>query len=264
MTNKSNGVTTAFLMIISLVVTAICVYGKPLLVHPPKDSTSALAMTVGEWIASDRPYKDVESQMAKDFASGKTPQMILQQCQRLAIRHPKDPVAQFAAVIAARGAYRVASPGGVLPYTLVETLAEHDPGNVHEYARFRFCMTEEAGRQLPLRNAEVIGKKLLQYNLKDSLVKINMIYMLCDSNHAQAALPYAQQWVKTEPNNEKAHSSLALVCQDLWFSTKNKSYGRLAVQEFRQFLRTAPPGDGFRERAENSIKVLQEEVAKAS
>ncbi len=254
---------TASLVIVSLAVAAVCAYGKPTTAHVPENMTSAPPMIVREWTASDLPYKDVENQMAKDFAGGKTPQTISEQYQRLAASRPKDPVAQFAAVIAARGAAREVNPGSILPYTLLETLAKHDPGNVHEYTRLRFCMTEETERQLSLRDTEAIGKKLLQYNPKDNLVKINLIYMLCDAGHAQAALPYAREWVKTEPNNPKTYTSLALVYQDLWVATKNKSYGRLAVKEFQQFLRVASPGDGFRRRAEHSIQVLQEEVARS-
>jgi len=232
--------------------------------HMAQGLTYAPALAVRQWTASDRPYKDVEAQMAQEFASGKTPQAILEQYQRLAANHPKDPVMQFAAVCAARGAVLASNAENLVPYALVQTLADFDPGNVHEYVRYRFCMTEEAGRNLPTQNTEAIGRRLLQYNPKDHFVRLNMIYMLCDSGHAQAALPYAQEWVKTEPNNEKAHSSLALVCQDLWFATKNKSYGRQSVEEFQRYLRVAPSGDGFRQNAEHSIKVIQEEVAKAT
>lgn len=254
MVNKVVGTKAVILVIMSL---TVCAHGKPIPVHPPMGLTSAPSMAVGEWTASDRPYKDLEHQMAKDFANGKNPQAILQECQRLAVRRPKDPVAQFAAMIAARGAYRVANPGGILPYELVETLAKNDPGNVHEYARFRFCMTEEAEKQLPLRDTEVIGEKLLQYNPKDDLVRINLIYMLCDANHAQAALPYAQQWVKTDPNSEKAHSSLALVYEDIWFKTKKRGDADKAVAEYQQFLRFAPPNDGFRQHAEHLIETIR-------
>ena len=261
MPDKSFKASAMFLVIMSLIVVAVGVYGRP--TAHPQGLTYAPAMMVGEWTASDRPYKDVEKQIAQDYTAGRNMQLVLKQWQQSAASNPKDPVTQFAVVFASRGAYRVANPGGILPYSLVETLAEHDPGNVNEYARFRFCMTEEAERQMPVWNAEAIGKKLLQYDPNDNLVKINLIYMLCDSGHPQAALPYAQQWVKADPNNEKVYSSLALVYQDLWFATKNKAYGRLAVREFQQFLHFASPGDGFRHRAEHSIQVLQEEVARA-
>ena len=127
----------------------------------------------------------------------------------------------------------------------------------------RFCMLEEADRPLLPHEAKAVGDKLLQYNPKDELVRINLIYMLCNEDYAQTALPYALGWVKTEPNNPKAHSSLALVYQDRWFETKNKRYGRLAVQEYQQFLRTAPPTDGFRGLAQRAIKFLQRDIAKA-
>ena len=239
----------------------VAIHGRP--IPTPRSLASAPSMTVGQWTSSDFPYKDVESKMAKDFASGKTPQVISQEYQALAVSRPKDAVSQFAAVIASRGQYRVSNPDASLPYSLVETLASHDPGNVHEYARMRFCMLEEADRPLPPNEAKAVGDKLLQYNPKDTLVRTNLIYMLCDGNHAEEATPYALKWVKTEPNNAKAHSSLALVYQDMWFATKNKKYGRMAVQEFQQFLRTASPNDGFRSLAQHSIKVLQGEVAKA-
>ena len=252
----------AFLIGILPAVVAVGTYGKVL--PTIRGLGSEPSMTISEWTASDTPYKDVESKMAKDFASGKTPRQISQEYRALAAKQPKDPVAQFAAVVAARGEFREANPEGSLPYSLVEMLVMHDPGNVHEYARMRFCMLQEADRRLPPANAKMIGDKLLQYNPKDALVRINLIYMLCDLDHAQAAMPYALKWVKSEPKNEKAHSSLALVYQDLWFATKNKLYGQLAVQEYQQFLRLAPPNDGFRGLAQNSINVLQQEIAKAS
>ena len=223
----------------------------------------SMFLAIGKWTASDAPYKEAEKQIAKDYADGKDMKDVLHQWQQVAVKNPKDPVVQLAAVFAARGVAKIANPDAALPYSLVETLASHDPGNVHEYARMRFCMLEEADRPLPPSEAKAVGNKLLQYNPKDTLVRTNLIYMLCDRDHAQAALPYALNWVKTEPNNAKAHSSLALVYQDRWFETKNKQYGRLAVQQFQQFLKTSAPNDGFRGNAQNSIKVLQEEVAKS-
>lgn len=261
MKHRSVAMYVGLLFIVLPITMTIGIYGKP--IPTPEGLGYVPSMTVGTWTASDQPYKDVEAKMAKEFASGKTPQAISQECQISAASRPKDPVAQFAAVIAARGAIRVADPEGTVPYSLVETLAMHDPGNVHEYTRMRFCMLEEADRRLPPDKAKSIGDKLLQYNPKDTLVRTNLIYMLCDSDHPREAMPYALKWVKAEPKNEKAHSSLALVYQDLWFATKNKQYGQLAVQEYQQFLRLAPPNDGFRGLAQNSINVLQQGIAKA-
>ena len=253
--------TTGLLVVLFLTVStsALC---KPV-IHAPRSLDTTPSLVVGKWTASDIPYKGVEKQIAKDYTDGRNMQDVLHQWQQAASKNPKDPVVQFAVVFAARGVAKIANPDASLPYSLVETLAKHDPGNVHEYTRMRFCMLQEADRRLPPSDAKMVGDKLLQYNPKDALVRINLIYMLCDDNHAKEALPYALEWAKAEPNNAKVHTSLALVYQDMWFATKNKQYGQMAVQEFQQFLRVAPSNDGFRGLAQNSIKVLQSEIAKS-
>lgn len=262
MSQKRFDLGTALLSIASFLTVITSAYCKPV-VHVPQSLDTTPSLVTGKWTASDAPYKGVEKQIAEDYTDGRNMQDVLHQWQQESLKNPKDPVIRFAVVFASRGVAKIANPDAALPYSLVETLASHDPGNVHEYARMRFCMLEEADRPLPPNEAKAVGNKLLQYNPKDTLVRTNLIYMLCDDNHAKEALPYALEWAKAEPNNAKVHTSLALVYQDMWFATKNKQYGRLAVQEFQQFLQIAPPSDGFRANAKNSIKVLQREVAKA-
>lgn len=262
MNKKEVGIGICAMLIALFLATGKSVLCKPNN-HVPKSLDTNPSLVIGKWTASDLPYKDAERQIAKDYTDGRNMQDVLHQWQQAAAKSPKDPVMQLAVVFAARGVAKIANPDAALPYSLVETLASHDPGNVHEYARLRFCMLEEADRPLPPNEAKAVGNKLLQYNPKDTLVRNNLIDMLCDDNHAKEALPYALEWAKAEPGNPKVHTSLALVYQDMWFATRNKQYGRMAVQEFQQFLQIAPPTDGFRANAKNSIKVLQREVAKA-
>ncbi len=251
------------IIVLCLLWTPSCAFAKQTTPSTVVPMNSADAIVVGQWTADDRPYKEVEARMAKDFATGRSPQAILDEYRILATAQPRNPVSQFAYVCAARGAALTAHPEESLPYELVETLAKHDPNNVHEYTRYRFCLAQEADRILPYQNAKAVGAKLLQYNASDHFVRTSLIYMLCDSDHPREAMPYALKWVKAEPKNEKAHSSLALVYQDMWFATKNKVYAVQAVQEYQQFLRFAPPNDGFRGLAQNSIKVLQQGIARA-
>lgn len=209
------------------------------------------------WSASNKPYKEIEDQIANEFNSGKKPEEIAQKYKALALSHPKDPLAQFAWVFAERGAVIITQPGGLVPYTLVEALAKSDPGNVFEYTRYRFCMTEEAGKTLPVQNIKAIGDKLLRHDPSDNSVRLNLIYALCDAGEPNMALPYALQWTKQEPSDAKAHSSLALVYEDIWFKTKKRSDADKAVAEYQQYLRFAPPNAGFRPRAEHLIETIR-------
>ena len=223
--------------------------------------TSAPPIVLSAWTASDQPYKTVEGLIKKEYAQGKSLGAIAQEYKATAQQRPSDPVAQLAWIYAARGAAVASSLDGSVPYALVEALAKSDPGNVHEYTRYRFCMTEEANKVLPAAQAKRIGDKLLAYDPHDDWVRLHLINMLCDGNQPDMAQPYALAWTKQEPNNPKAHSALGLAYFDLWEVShrKNKTYGNESIAEYQQYLRLAPPNDHFRPFAEKYIKYVQQD-----
>lgn len=248
--------------IISLLVMSVFgVNAKPFVPRPAENLTSAVPLVAGQWTASDRPYKDVEAQMAQEFKEGRSPQSILEHYHQLAKANPKDPVAQFAWVCAGRGAAWVSSSDGAMPRYLLDTLSKADPGNVREYTRYRFCLTDETDLILPAQNAELIGSRLLASNPKDNWVRLSLINMLCAApGGAKKALPHALNWVQVDPNYPKAHSSLAQVYFNQWEESgrRNKALGNRAIAEYQAYLRLAPPNDSFRPRAQSFIRHIQQ------
>ena len=235
--------------------------GEPSLPQGRGNMTSAPFIAAREWTASDNPYKDVESQMAKDFAEGKSSQAILEQYKKLAEAKPKDPVAQFAYVCAGRGAAWVISPKSAMPRYLLDTLTKADPGNVREYTRYRFCLTDETNLVLSVQNAELIGGRLLAANPKDNWVRLSLINILCATpGGTNKALFHALNWAKMDPNNPKAHSCLAQVYFNQWEEGKQKNMvvGSKAILEYQLYLKLAPANDSFRQHAQSFIRHIQQ------
>ncbi len=225
--------------------------------------TSATVIPSLKWQASDKPYKDVEDRIKQEYAEGKglSLQEIASEYHAKAKDNSKDPVAQFAWVYAERGAVWVSNSGGPIPRNLLDTLTKADPGNVREYTRYRFCLTDEANLVLPLKNAELIGGRLLASNPKDNWVRSSLINMLCGSTGGtKKALPHALNWVQQDPNNAKAHSSLAQVYFDQWEESgrKSKTLGDQATAQYKAYLKLAPANDGFRHHAESFIQHIQQ------
>ena len=216
------------------------------------------------WSASDKPYKDAEAQMAWEYAAGKTPQAILEEYRTVALQRPADPVAQFSWVNAEKGEILVSDSQRNIPDSLVKRLEGADPGNVHEFARCRYCMSQEAGLQPSLQWVIAVGEKLLHYDPKDQWVRTNMIYFLLNTKAGfQQALSRALYWVKLEPNNSKAHSTLALVYEDIWAADRkhHRSEAAKSVEEYRTYLRLAPTRDPFRQNAQYLVKTITQQAA---
>ncbi len=148
-----------------------------------------------------------------------------------------------------------------MPRYLLDTLTKSDPGNVREYIRYRFCLTDETDLVLPVQNAELIGGRLLASDPKDNWVRLSLINMLCAApGGAKRALPHALNWVQIEPNNPKAHSSLAQVYFDQWEESgrRNKTLGNRSIAEYQAYLRLAPATDSFRRHAQSFIRHIQQ------
>jgi len=224
--------------------------------------TLAPAIQSRAWTASDKPYTEARERIKKEYAEGKSLEAIAQEYRDLAISKPKDPVAQFAWVCAARGAAWVSSSEDSMPRYLLDTLTKSDPGNVREYTRYRFCLTDETDLVLPVQNADLIGNGLLASNPKDDWVRLSLINMLCAApGGTKKALPHALNWVQMEPSNPKAHSSLAQVYFNQWEESKrkNKVLGSRAVAEYQAYLGLAPANDSFRQHAQSFIRHIQQE-----
>ena len=213
------------------------------------------------WTASDKPYKEVTDKIKEEYAQGKSLESIAQEYKALALSRPKDPVAQYAWVCAGRGAVVVSSSEGMMPRYLLDTLTKADPGNVRAYTRYRFCLTDETDLVLPIKDAVSVGDRLLASNPKDGWVRSSLINMLCAAPGGTGkAVPYAVKWVQLEPNNPKAHSSLAQVYFGLWEGSnrKNVVLGNKAVGEYQAYLRLAPVNDNFRRHAQSFIRYVQQ------
>jgi predicted Zn-dependent protease len=227
-----------------------------------QDLTSAPPINSSSWTSSDQPYKEVEARIKKEYAQGKSLDAISQEYKALARRRPADPVAQFAWVYATRGAAFVNNKMHDDVPPLLQVLAASDPGNAHEYTRYRFCMTADADKILPAADARRIGDRLLRYDPHDDWVRTSLIYMLCDAGQPDMALPYALEGVKQKPKDPKAHTSLALVYQNRWFVSKRRADAHKAVVEYQKYLSLAPPTDVFRKSAELLVKNIESEAAK--
>ncbi len=231
----------------------------------PLSGTGALSAPVipnHAWTASDKSYQEAEDQIRKEYAGGKSLQSIAEEYRVVAKAKPKDPVAQFAWVCAERGAALVANPEKPLPPELLYTLTKADPGNVCLYTRYRFCITEEMNLALSLKNAKQIGDRLLAAYPKDEWVRLSLINMLSPlPGGSGVALPYALDGVRMQPNDPKAHSSLAETYFDLWVGGKprNTALGRKAISEFKVYLHLAPINDIFRRHAQSFIRYIQQE-----
>ncbi len=237
----------------------------PLLWTGPLSGTGALSAPVipsHAWTASNKPYQEAEDQIRKEYAGGKSLQSIAEEYRVVAKAKPKDPVAQFAWVCVERGAALAANPEKPLPPELLYTLTKADPGNVWFYTRYRFCITEEMNLALSLKNAKQIGGRLLAAYPKDDWVRLSLINMMSSvPAGSEAALPYARDWIRMQPNDPKAHSSLAETYFDLWGVGKHRNavLGRKAISEFQIYLHLAPTNDIFRRHAQSFIKYIQQE-----
>lgn len=229
----------------------------------PKHNPPALATE--NWTGSDLPYKDVEQKIKREYSGGESLDAIALKYKAKALLRPSDPVAQFAWIYAARGADVV---NGSLPRQapiLLQDLEQADPGNIYEYTKYRFCMSEEANVQLPRQEVKTIGDRLLNYDSKDNWSRLSLIYLLTNNYKTGAveALPYALAWINREPKNEKAHSALGLIYFNMWEGSnrKNQALARKALTEYQAYMRLAPPNDGFRKLAAVYIKHLQQAVS---
>ncbi len=251
------------LLILAVATVALC--QRAYVARQQDDQHRPPSLLIEKWTGDQRPYKAVEVHILQEYKSGESPTSILEVYRTLSDSHPTDPVAKFAYVYAARG---VAVLNGTLDskaFDLLNILEKADPGNIREYTRYRFCMGDEANNSLIYPDAKIVGDRLLRYNPKDNWVRLSLIDMLCITPEGvKYALPYALQWVKEEPNNNKAHSSLGQVYFDLWMSGKrtDQALAAKAVAEYQTYLRLAPSNDGFRGPAQAFIRNVQQHEAR--
>lgn len=233
-------------------------YGQ---VHSPaarQAEKSAGSSMEQNWTADVAPYKEVLKRMKAEFQQGKSPQEITQEYKTLAQSHPDDPVAKLAYIAAQRG--QIIAAGKDVPTSLVGALKKADPGNAYEYARYEFCMSEEAKIQMPHQEVKAVGGRLLKYDPTDNWARLSLINLLTNYKTGDVeSLPYALEWVKREPKNEKAHSALGLVYFNMWAGGKRKdqSLARKSLAGYQAYVRLAPPKDGFRKFAAIYIENLQ-------
>ena len=222
------------------------------------------SLTSETWTGDEKPYNDVRARIKAEYKLGGNLATIAQKYKMNALKNSRDPVAQFAWVYAARGAAIVAGDEDQKAFSLLKTLEMADPGNIHEYADYRFCMSDEANTPLPSKEVEAVGKRLLRYDPKDNWVRLSLINMLCNSKQELvAALPYGQEWVKQEPSNAEAHSALALIYFDQWEKSGRNNFvcGNRAIAEYQSYLRLAKPDASFRTPAETYIRYIQQAQA---
>lgn len=234
-------------------------------VHSPVkqrlNESSGSSMT-RNWTADVGPYKEVLKRMKAEFQQGKSPQEITQEYKALAQSRPADPVAQLAYIAAQRG--QIIAAGKSIQPSLVDALTKADPGNAYEYARYQFCMSDEANIQLPQQEVKTVGDRLLRYDSQDNWSRLSLINLLTNYKTGDVeALPYGLKWIKREPKNEKAHSALGLIYFDMWASgnRKNQALARKSLAEYQAYMRLAPPNDGFRRLAAIYIKHLQQALS---
>jgi hypothetical protein len=213
-----------------------------------------------KWTKSDKPYREIKEKIEKEIPYASDPHAFANVYGLAAAARPSDPMAQFAWACAEYEYRRIDPSRGGVPNDILADMEKADPGDVHEYSRLRFAITQDTHPNAFHPDLAAMGRRLLQYDPKDDFVKINLIYELGKSRESlPEALRLSKKWVLEEPANPKAHSTLAFVYDTMWDYTKlkEKLYAEKAVIEYKEYLRLAPAGDGFRKQAEHLIQFIQ-------
>lgn len=182
-----------------------------------------------------------------------------------AMEHPKDFAAQTRWLYAAI----LASPDGEdFDDQALAAVASLDPGNIAIVARSRWLaiMLTQQNEDHPA--LQPMGERLMKVYPRDRNVRLHLIYDLCAGKPGPTsvkplarALALAQKWVKEEPSNPSSHSALGYVWETYYHGSGPKHlYAQRAIDEYKEYLRLAPPSDPFRHDAEILVKGFTERL----
>jgi len=222
----------------------------------PKDPGAWLTTP---WTASDAPYIAMRMEIVAKIKSGTHIPAVLAQERLNAMEHPKDLGPQtrwlYVAVLA--------SPDGEnFDHRALPAVASLDPGNIAIVARTRWLAVMLTQQNEDHPALQPLGYRLMKAYPKDRSVRIHLIYDLCAGRPGPASMEsvakaseLAQTWVANEPSNPSAHSALGYVWETYYHEPGPKRfYAQKAIDEYKEYLRLAPPGDEFRPGAEILVK----------
>jgi hypothetical protein len=234
-------------------------YKTPL---PPKNPSAWLTTP---WTSSDAPYLAMRKEIAAKIKVGLPVKAALAAERQNAIDHPNDFAAQYRWLYAAN----LASPNGEdFDNQALAAVASLDPCNIAIVARSRWLSIMQTQQNEDHPALQPLGERLLQFHPQDHTVRLHLIYDLCAGRPGPysvrplaKALTMAQIWVKEEPSNPASHSTLGYVWDSYYHALgRRRVYAQKAIDEYKQYLRLAKPGDDFRPGAERIVKGLTQNL----
>lgn len=247
----------------------------PVVETPPHNVLHRPMPDTGEWVTwgwtgDNARYIRAEREVFKAYAaaakkdpqagSPELPKSVLDFYGAVSCRNTSDPLAGFKWAYA--DMMRVPVEGHV-DGTALRVVQGIDPGNVREYTRVRYCLTLLSE---PNKNHDSINKvaeRLLKTNPKDDYVRQLYIYDLVNNEaDISKALKLAHEGVERQPEDAQAHSTLAYVYENQFFSSRQSIDRDNSIREYRRYLTLAPGKDGFRNQATYLISALAKEPTK--
>lgn len=226
---------------------------------PPLPKNPGAWLTTA-WTADSTPYVTMRTEINGKAKAGTSVKNILAQERLNAMEHPKDFAAQYRWLVAAN----LAAPDGEnFDGRALAAVASLDPGNIAVVARSRWIaiMLTQQNEDHPA--LQPLAERLIALNPKDRNVRLHLIYDLCAGRPGPSsvkplakALTMAKAWVEEEPSNPSSHSVLAYVWESYYNQGNRRIYAQKSIDEFKEYLRLAPPRDEFRQGAEIQVKGL--------
>lgn len=218
------------------------------------------------WTGDDKPYKQIKDKIDNAISSGTRLDVLRVQYERAAEKQREDPQAQFAWAYATWKMVKptsTASDVATILYGVPEALARVPYPRAYDFARLRFLVESQDPR------FRLLGERLLRQAPSDNEVKEHLIGIyvtilfrsdiikLVPPGLKQTAVTYAQDMIRSEPNNPRYYANLGWIYLASWHRHKNQQDGDQAIANFRGFLRLAPANDEWRKSAENFIHMIQ-------
>ena len=210
------------------------------------------------WTQDNEPYLRTRLAIDKSIAQGQKPS-ILERRYKSAVQ--KDFYDSKSVFRWAYAAYKVARAQRTkeTENLLLEVIKVMDgtiKPRVSDWTRLRFLV---GIRSWPDVKLIPVGNRLLKRNPKDNELKYEFIDLLNSSSSltdSRRALAMAQNLVKSDPKKPAYRSALAGAYSNLWQRNYNLADSNRAIQEYRTYLKMAPPNEPFRKDAEFWIQWL--------
>jgi predicted Zn-dependent protease len=222
--------------------------------------------TTEPWTGDDQQYKKIRDEVWHRMEGEKDTADLVRQYGALAKKvpyHPPyDPEAQFRwaytvyQAALANPQYRDSSDFG----SASQALGYGPSPQTYQYTRLRFLMD---AMNWPDNHLVSVGKRLLQHTPDDYQVKYQLAHILASTASAgdkKLALKYAQELVRSKPDQAVYHSLVSEVYFTTWLISKSRSDGDNAISAYKKYLSLAPQSDVFRSQAQYLITKIQKTI----